>query len=488
MYRDKTREELEELLYIYEDILDHIEEGIIVSDRENRIIFANNASEAIEGTNKKATLNKKMEEIYTPTRNNPAGTIHSAILQTGMASSSYLVEYMVKETKNVLRVIERMYPVNRDKKTIAVYSVLKNLPLLKQSLEDTLRLQEHIHKEDHKNGTQYTFKNLIGQNIGYIETIAMAAKIAQSSNTVLIYGETGTGKELFAQSIHNASAYLDGPFISFNCAAIPENLMESIFFGTVKGAFTGAMNKPGLFEQAQDGTLFLDEINSMNLGLQAKILKVLEQKKVRRLGSDNESSINCRIICALNEDPIDCINRDKLRRDLYYRLSSSILCLPPLRERLDDIEVLCRFFILRYNETYGQSVKKVDDELMDVFMHYSWPGNIRELDHMIEAAFVASERPGSTIGLKNIPYYYKKLLLDHRTPGDGEGDARRPASMTPAADLTETGESMEQLVDSFERTLIKKALDACGGNVSLAAQKLQTKRQTLQYKMKKYEL
>ena len=350
MLEDKEKTEL--LIKIYEDILNHMDEGIVVSDEQNRI-FNNDASEAIEGVEREKIYMKKMEEIYSPTKNTPNRSMHSAVLRTGMPSNEYFNEYIVKETNTVLNVHEKMYPVNINGKTVAVYSIIKDLPILKRSLEENLQLKEYFNK-DYKNGTMYTFKSMIGQNILFLQAVAEAEKIALTHSTVLIYGETGTGKELFAQSIHNASAYQEGPFVSINCAAIPMNLLEGIFFGSVKGAFTGAGNTAGLFEQAQNGTLFFDEINSMDIGLQAKILKAIETKKIRRIGDNKDININCRILCALNEEPEECIKKGTLRQDLYYRLSTSILSIPPLRARKDDIMILCKYFIMKFNHRYHQ--------------------------------------------------------------------------------------------------------------------------------------
>lgn len=470
----EEKEKMELLIKIYEDILNHLDEGIVVSDEQNRIIFNNDASESIEGVEREKIYMKRMEEIYSPTKNTPNRSMHSAVLRTGMPSNEYFNEYIVKETNTVLNVHEKMYPVNINGKTVAVYSIIKDLPILKRSLEENLQLKEYFNK-DYKNGTIYTFKSMIGQNILFLQAVAEAEKIALTHSTVLIYGETGTGKELFAQSIHNASAYQEGPFISINCAAIPMNLLEGIFFGSVKGAFTGAGNTAGLFEQAQNGTLFFDEINSMDIGLQAKILKAIETKKIRRIGDNKDININCRILCALNEEPEECIKKGTLRQDLYYRLSTSILSIPPLRARKDDIMILCKYFIMKFNHRYHQNVINISEKLFEEFYRYNWPGNVRELEHIIESIFTSATEKLKVIDVDNLSYYYKKILI-----------SKNKYSIK----IIEENEKcdLKIMVENYEKEIIKKELEKRKNNISATAKALGITRQALQHKIKKYSL
>ena len=402
----------EQLNLIYESVLDQVEEGVVISDDENRILFINRAAEVIEGIDAKKSINKRMEELYSPTDLTPNQSHHSVVLDTGIPANEYYNKYVVKENHKIVNALERMFPVNVGKKTIAVYSLIKNLPVLKKSMEQSLGLYTHFAEEKPKNGTKYTFGSILGNDIRFVETISNAKHVAKNQTNVLIYGETGTGKELFAQSIHNYSSYQVGPFISVNCAAIPNTLLESMFFGTTKGAYTGAVNTPGLFEQAENGTIFLDEINSMDMALQAKILKVIENRTVRRIGADKETEIRCRILCALNEDPVQCIEDGKLRRDLYYRLSSCILHIPPLRERKSDIPLYCNYFLSRFNKEYSQRIERVDEGLLSLFMSYNWPGNVRELQHVIESAYSVAEESIRVLKLENISSYYKSSFVE----------------------------------------------------------------------------
>ena len=219
----------------------------------------------------------------------------------------------------------------------------------------------------------YTFSSIVGRDEALQECIHEARSAATSSSPVMIWGESGTGKELFAQAIHSASSRAGHPFIPVNCAAIPENLLEGILFGTVKGAYTDAPDKPGLFEKANCGTLLFDELNSMPLGLQAKLLRVIQEKRVRRLGSHTEIPINVRIISILNEHPLRAVDQGLLRRDLFYRLAVVGIAVPPLRKRQNDIPLLVRHIINRSELAMKTAGVTLDDEVMGIFRRYPWP-------------------------------------------------------------------------------------------------------------------
>lgn len=484
----------EQLNLIYESVLDQVEEGVVISDDENRILFINRAAEVIEGVDAKKSINKKMEELYSPTELTPNQSHHSVVLDTGIPANEYYNQYVVKENHKIVNALERMFPVNVGKKTIAVYSLIKNLPVMKKSMEQSLSLYTHFAEEKPKNGTKYTFGSILGNDIRFVETISNAKHVAKNQTNVLIYGETGTGKELFAQSIHNYSSYQTGPFISVNCAAIPNTLLESMFFGTTKGAYTGAVNTPGLFEQAENGTIFLDEINSMDMTLQAKILKVIENRTVRRIGADKETEIHCRILCALNEDPVQCIEDGKLRRDLYYRLSSCILHIPPLRERKSDIPLYCNYFLSRFNKEYSQRIERVDEELLGRFMSYNWPGNIRELQHVIESAYSVAEESIRVLKLENISPYYKSFFV--KETENAKAEIVKTAAQivdemqqdTASDGFIPQPAGLKEQMDAYEKEIIVRTLAETNGNVTAAAQVLEITRQALQHKIKKYEI
>ena len=295
-------------------------------------------------------------------------------------------------------------------------------------------------------------------------------KVARTKSTVMIYGETGTGKELVARAIHNGGSRKNKRYLSQNCAAIPENLLESILFGTTRGSFTGAENRPGLFEIASGGTLFLDEINSMDLAVQAKILKAIEEQKIRRIGGTEDILIDVRIIAATNEDPLLCMQRGSLREDLYYRLKVVQLNIPPLRNRKEDIRPLTEYYINFYNTVMGKSIQNVDAQLMRLFYQYSWPGNVRELRNMIEGGFNLCEN--DVLCVDCLDRYSAKAL---RNGG---------RQSVPLADENRTLKESTRL---FERRIILKILSETS-SMTEAAEKMGITRQTLNNKLKEHQI
>lgn len=332
-------------------------------------------------------------------------------------------------------------------------------------------------KESQEPKSLYSVDDIIGNSDSMAVLKEKIPMIASTDSSVLIYGETGTGKELVAQSIHTASRRKDKRFISQNCAAIPSNLLEGILFGTVKGSYTGAENKPGLFEIANGGTLFLDEINSMDIGLQSKILKAIEDKKVTRVGGFDPIATDIKIISAVNQNPLTCVQEGKLREDLFYRLSVVQLNVPPLRERSEDLLFLIEYFINEYNRQMKKSILGLDEEAENILKAYNWPGNVRELRNVIEGAFnVASNR---FIHRKDLPKYLLKAVSGMR---DMTFNPSRRA--IPKID---SGFSLDKEVEEFEKAIIIQALDRAK-NYTDAAELLGISKQSLNYKMKKYQL
>ena len=295
---------------------------------------------------------------------------------------------------------------------------------------------------------------------------------AQLDSPVLIYGETGTGKELVAEALHSEGPRGGEPFVAQNCAAIPSNLLESLFFGTEKGSYTGALTRKGLFEEANGGTLFLDEINSMDIGLQAKLLKALEEKKARRLGGSRDTPFDVRIVAAVNEPPEELLRSGKLREDLYYRLGVVRLNLPPLRERPEDIPLLTNYFIEQYNRSMKRNIRGVTPEVAERFRRYRWPGNIRQLRNAVEGAFAIAR--GELLTAEDLE---EKL-------GGGTEQQTRPAAPAPPP---EEGISLSQAVERYEKGLIQQAMERCG-SISATARSLGLSRQNLKYKLQKYDL
>lgn len=324
---------------------------------------------------------------------------------------------------------------------------------------------------------KYNFEDIITKAPEMLDNVKKARLIADSSSAVLVYGETGTGKELFVQSIHNYSPRRNKPFIAQNCAALPENLFESLLFGAVKGAYTGAEDKEGLFELADGGTLFLDEINSMSTNLQAKLLRVLQDGFVRRVGDTRDRKVDVRVITAMNVNPVDALKKRQIREDLFYRLNVSSIKLTPLRSRKGDIQPILDYYIDKYNKQLGCSVEGVDKEVKSLFYLYNWPGNVRELQHVVEAAMNIVK--AGRITIKDLPAY----LNDAINCSDVEN-----LEISAEGGDVDTIKRLGEMMDIMERKMLEEALKKSGGNVSKASKLLNMPRQTLQYKIVKYKI
>ena len=300
---------------------------------------------------------------------------------------------------------------------------------------------------------------------------------------VLICGETGTGKEVVAQAIHNASPRRSKPFVAQNCAAMPETLLESILFGTSKGAFTGATENKGLFELADGGTLFLDEINSMPIQLQSKLLRVLQDGCFRSLGSRYVKTVNVKVIAAINVDPLEAIRTGHLRQDIYYRLSMMSINIPPLRERRGDIRAFIKLYINKHNATFRKQIRYVSRDLIEKMEAYDWPGNLRELEHMIVYGMSKVSGEDSVLHLADVREKFEQRL--------GEKCTREP-EQGPAAPCTEPlpegSCSLRENVRAYERRLICAALEEAHGNIAKAARRLDIPRQTLSRRVREYGL
>ncbi len=324
-------------------------------------------------------------------------------------------------------------------------------------------MQRRILDLEKKLKARYSFDKILGTSKEIKDSILLAEKVAPADSTVLLEGETGTGKELFAQSIHNASARKNKPFIAVNCSAFPKDLLESELFGFKKGAFTGAISdKKGLFEEASEGTLFLDEIGEMHYDLQAKLLRVLEDQSFTKIGDTKPVHVNVRILAATNLDLLKEVQKERFRPDLYYRLSVFKIRLPALRERIDDIEEMALFFIRFYSLKTNKQVTGMDPAFIDQLKRYDWPGNTRELKNIIERTIILTDHEILTSDL--LPY---ELFTSSKSAAtqDFEG-------------------SMEEL----EKIHIRKMLVLAKGNKTKAAERLGIGIPTLYRKLKKYGL
>lgn len=349
----------------------------------------------------------------------------------------------------------------------------------------------------------YETKDIFTQNPAMIALKESIARIADTNSTVLICGETGTGKELVAESIHTASRRRKKPFLSQNCAAIPANLLESIFFGTEKGSFTGALSRKGLFELAEGGTLFLDEINSMDLALQVKLLKALEEKKVRRIGGKGDIRFDIRVICATNEMPEELLRTGRLREDLYYRINVVRLTIPPLRQRREDILLLANQFIQMYNRQMDRSIQGLSPMVAEFFEDWDWPGNVRELRNAVESAFNLAQSDTILIGdiqgllrmakwkaEKTSPKYGEEWADDSETSEEKKSKEHSAPWLSRATlhhALDHGGVDLQQILEQFEAYLLRETLMQ-EDKLSEVARKLSISPQRLNYKLDKYGL
>jgi len=313
--------------------------------------------------------------------------------------------------------------------------------------------------------------NIVGESKAMEDVFSIMKRVADTPTTVLITGESGTGKELIARGIHRASSRSNAPFVSINCAAVPENLLESELFGYEKGAFTGAVSlKQGKFEFADGGSLFLDEVGEMSLSLQVKLLRVLQEQEFQRVGGNKDIKVNVRIIAATNKDLREEVDAGRFRSDLFFRLNVVSVHVPPLRERRSDIPVLAAHFLGKFGARLSRQVSEVSPDVMSALYAYSWPGNVRELENVIERAMVLCR--GNRIEPEDLPSEIRE------TPEIEEG----------IDNLISWERSLAETLDAIEERMIRQALKKAGNVQNQAAKTLGISRSNLQYKMKKYGL
>jgi two-component system response regulator AtoC len=326
----------------------------------------------------------------------------------------------------------------------------------------------HLRREVER---KYSFENIVGKSQAMQHVFRQIQTVAASKSTVLITGDSGTGKELVARAIHYRSKRKSGPFVVIDCGAIPENLQESELFGHIKGSFTGAVStKRGLCEEANGGTLFLDEVGDLSGPSQAKLLRVLQEGTIRRLGETKTIEVDVRVIAATNKDLAELVREGRFREDLYYRLNVIPITLPYLRERREDIPLLAECFMRRYAAEATKEVRRISPSAMEVLLSYPWPGNVRELENVIERAVLFSD--GEVIQEELLP---QEICL--------QGEAIR--LQVPEAPLR-VKDTVDKMSQELERGLIERALDMTGGNRTAAARLLGISRRGLLYKIKTY--
>ncbi|MGM7680544.1 sigma-54 interaction domain-containing protein [Cytobacillus sp. Hm23] len=453
-------------------ILESIDEAIHVVDNNGVTIFYNNIAAKHDGVSIEEVLGKHLLHAF------PSLTEKTSTLLKVIASKKPIF-HLPQTYKNIrgelIDTVNTTIPIIVNDNIVGAVEIAKDYSKMKLLSQKLMDLQSKLNINTKKprkiNGAKYTFEDILTVNKAVEHVKEQAKKIAKNDSTVLVYGETGSGKELLVHAIHNESTRKSGAFIVQNCAALPENLLEGLLFGTVKGSYTGAVDRPGLFEIAHGGTLFLDEINSMPLELQAKLLRVLEDGLVRRVGSEFAYQVDVRVIVALNETPANCLKNNQLRPDLYYRLNVLSLEIPPLKARKDDITFLLKYFIASYNQSSAMEAIHINEEVYEYISNYSWPGNIRELKHTVEYAMTLLD--GRELTLEHFPHNIISSVKKNN-----EVLIERHHTIKP----------LREVLSQTEKTMIESAIQTAQGNIQQAAKMLQIPRQTLQYKMKKFNL
>lgn len=459
---------------VMELMLTYLEEAIIVIDENYKIIDFNQPSIDITGFIAEDAIGKTIFEVF-PNIDKASSTLYR-VINTGEPIIEHVQNYTNYIGKNV-SILTTTIPIIENGKTQGAIEIFKDLTHVKELSEKILTLQTTLYGKNGENkfmpnGTQFSLTDIVGSSESMQELKKKAYKVANSNSPVFVFGETGTGKELLIQGLHNISNRKEKPFIAQNCGALPENLLESILFGTVQGSFTGAKDKEGLFELADGGTLFLDELNSMNLNLQSKLLRVLQDGMIRRVGSVKTKQVDVRIIVATNVEPKVLLEEQKLREDLYYRLNVIYFQIPNLRDKKEDIPELIKHFINISNKKMNKNIKGVDSEVLNYFKKHNWPGNIRELENTIESAMNFADGDLLTMEdmqAQNIPTIIE-VIANSSTPSIPKG------------------KSLKYAVEEYEKYLIKTALEETNNNCAQAARNLKLPKQTLHGKIKRYEL
>ena len=373
-------------------------------------------------------------------------------------------------------ITECVYPIRANGKIIGAACIARFFENYSRILDIDMNTYE---------GSSGFLDDIIGTSTQISQIKEQILRIAATDANVLICGETGTGKDLIAKAIHNLSERRKRIFYSQNCAAIPASLLESLFFGTEKGIYTGAVQHIGILEQCNGGTVFLDELNSLDVSLQAKFLRVLEEKKTRRLGSKKEISTDFRLIAAMNEDPLKCMQDGRIRSDLYYRLSTVSIKIPPLRERKEDIIALTHFFLQKMSFK-DEKERHITEEVKNIFMIYSWPGNVRELKNVIESASIFAEN--TEIDVDDLPKYFMDAVKEEYRQ-NSQSNEYINFGKSANFDLYENleHETLKQSIDRCEKEILIFYLET-GMNHSQLARKLGVTRQTLLNKLSKHKL
>lgn len=451
---------VKEMKVMLEAIIHSTQDAISVVDARGRELIVNPAYTAITGLTPEQVIGKP------PTVDIEDGqeSMHLQVLRTQRPVKGVHMQVGPRRRD----VIVNVAPITVDgelKGTVGVIHDVSELVRVSAELEQVKSLVRRLE-------AKYTFDEIIAQSSLMQQAVEQARRAAETPATVLLRGESGTGKELFAHAIHNASNRQRGQFVRVNCAALSDSLLESELFGYVEGAFTGARKggHRGLFEAATGGTIFLDEIGEVSLGVQAKLLRVLQEKEIVRVGDTRPIPVNVRVIAATNARLEEMIARSAFREDLYYRLNVVPIVIPPLRHRKEDLPLLSEHLLERFNREYGRNVQAIAADALAAMLAYHWPGNVRELENIIGRALIAMSFGERTVSARHLPPLVGSL----------------PAAVPTALLAPAGGDTLQDVVAAAERSALHEALQSTGGNKTEAARRLGIAPRTLYYKLERY--
>ena len=465
--------ELLQALEIFKHFFDLIHQPMAIIDKEGKYIYYNQESAELDGYSMEQAIGKPMLKVYPNLKKEDStmlqalhGKEYQDTYQTYFNHVGKLVDYQHTTVP--------LY--NHNKEIIGAVEIGRNISNVRQLQDQVFRLNRKLYHNKEQPLPEIVFASKKMQ-----EVINQTNILGSNDVPVLIVGETGTGKELFARLIHQTSHRRDKAFISLNCSALPTSLIESTLFGTVKGAFTGAENRQGYLELANGGTLFLDELNAMPLEMQSKLLRFLQEKTYWPLGGNKEQHADVRIVAAMNESPAELLKSGKMRSDLFYRLNVGLIKLPALRERQEDIPVLARYFIDKHKTDVNMVITGISEHALQQLMSAPWPGNVRMLENAIVRSMVLQNEPGE---LQKI--ILDEELFDIHSPYP-QDQLENKIEKTSINELTGNHNLIEQ-VEHYEKQLIIDALNQANGKIITAAKLLNISRTTLQYKVKKYHI
>lgn len=470
--KDNFEEHLDQvqfLLGLYKNIFNDIYNWIVVVDKEGFIVMMNKKYCDFIGIKQEDAIGRHVTEVIENTR------MH-IVLKTQQKEIGD-----IHEIKGNQMIADRI-PIYKDGELMGAVGtvIFKDLVEFDVYVKNILKMEKQLefYKKELKKalGSVYTFDNIIGESNAIKRAKEISKKVALSKSNVLILGESGTGKELFAHAIHNASPRGEYPLIKVNCGAIPSELLESELFGYEEGAFTGAKKggKLGKFELANKSTIFLDEIGDLPLNMQVKILRVLQEREIERIGSVKSQKIDVRIIAATNRDLKEMVKKKLFREDLYYRLNVINIGVPPLRERIEDIPLLARHLMKKLSSEMERHVTEISPNALEALKNYHWPGNIRELANLIERALNMVEKE-AVITLDHFPYYIRK-------------QAKPDIGVSLDTLEMQLDGTLKEIFDEIEKKAIQKTLLKYDGNKLKTARKLGISRTNLYEKIKKYDL